>query len=106
LSCLGRHRRSMSAPIPTRRSSELWLSAGYFPAMQLGNQQAGDALLKDTALVFGGALLTPALISGGVGVYGWGAMQGQFWVGVATDRKSTRLNSSHVKISYAVFCLQ
>src|SRR5690606_40503784 len=88
LSCLGRHRRSMSAPIPTRRSSELWLSAGYFPAMQLGNQQAGDALLKDTALVFGGALLTPALISGGVGVYGWGAMQGQFWVGVATHAGS------------------
>src|SRR5690606_41255501 len=24
---------------------------------------------------------------------------------VASDRKSTRLNSSHVKISYAVFCL-
>src|SRR5690606_40524321 len=23
-----------------------------------------------------------------------------------TDRKSTRLNSSHVKISYAVFCLE
>src|SRR5690606_41898486 len=26
--------------------------------------------------------------------------------GPGTDRKSTRLNSSHVKISYAVFCLQ
>src|SRR5690606_39652376 len=26
--------------------------------------------------------------------------------GVAVDRKSTRLNSSHVKISYAVFCLK
>src|SRR5690606_40115755 len=25
--------------------------------------------------------------------------------GHVTDRKSTRLNSSHVKISYAVFCL-
>src|SRR5690606_41455048 len=25
---------------------------------------------------------------------------------VDTDRKSTRLNSSHVKISYAVFCLK
>src|SRR6266700_5014628 len=25
---------------------------------------------------------------------------------VALDRKSTRLNSSHVKISYAVFCLK
>src|SRR5690606_41379445 len=27
-------------------------------------------------------------------------------VGVGLDRKSTRLNSSHVKISYAVFCLK
>src|SRR5690606_39794435 len=27
-------------------------------------------------------------------------------VGIPTDRKSTRLNSSHVKISYAVFCLK
>src|SRR3989442_9548765 len=26
--------------------------------------------------------------------------------GVAEDRKSTRLNSSHVRTSYAVFCLQ
>src|SRR6266511_4106466 len=26
--------------------------------------------------------------------------------GVQKDRKSTRLNSSHVKISYAVFCLK
>src|SRR5436309_7665341 len=27
-------------------------------------------------------------------------------VGLEPDRKSTRLNSSHVKISYAVFCLK
>src|SRR5690554_7127276 len=27
-----------------------------------------------------------------------------FGSGVAADRKSTRLNSSHVRISYAVFC--
>src|SRR5690349_22477275 len=27
-------------------------------------------------------------------------------LGVPTDRKSTRLNSSHVEISYAVFCLK
>src|SRR5438874_5297182 len=26
--------------------------------------------------------------------------------GVSADRKSTRLNSSHVEISYAVFCLK
>src|SRR5699024_12654243 len=28
------------------------------------------------------------------------------WLTVPTDRKSTRLNSSHVSISYAVFCLK
>src|SRR3712207_8751114 len=27
-------------------------------------------------------------------------------IGVAVDRKSTRLNSSHANISYAVFCLK
>src|SRR5207302_2815767 len=27
-------------------------------------------------------------------------------LGSSSDRKSTRLNSSHVKISYAVFCLK
>src|SRR5690606_41838940 len=36
--------------------------------------------------------------------------QGEGWGGVPLqlplDRKSTRLNSSHVKISYAVFCLK
>src|SRR5690606_41613559 len=36
-------------------------------------------------------LLLPAAVGGGAG---------------RTDRKSTRLNSSHVKISYAVFCLK
>src|SRR5437870_5710961 len=33
-----------------------------------------------------------------------GAVVGPRWVGA--DRKSTRLNSSHVAISYAVFCLK
>src|SRR5690606_41829235 len=32
--------------------------------------------------------------------------QAQHPLGVGLDRKSTRLNSSHVKISYAVFCLK
>src|SRR5690554_7522213 len=30
----------------------------------------------------------------------------QDYVAAAVDRKSTRLNSSHVRISYAVFCLK
>src|SRR5690606_41484946 len=29
-----------------------------------------------------------------------------YWATAVQDRKSTRLNSSHVKISYAVFCLK
>src|SRR3989442_10157803 len=32
--------------------------------------------------------------------------QGLVLDGTDTDRKSTRLNSSHVRISYAVFCLK
>src|SRR5690554_1574810 len=34
-----------------------------------------------------------------------GVEQG-YYGGVPLDRKSTRLNSSHVRISYAVFCLK
>src|SRR5690554_7572617 len=30
----------------------------------------------------------------------------RYWRRVRGDRKSTRLNSSHVRISYAVFCLK
>src|SRR3712207_8034755 len=52
----------------------------------------------------------------------WGALAGARWLGradqdaaehasavamaAALDRKSTRLNSSHANISYAVFCLK
>src|SRR5690606_40251049 len=40
-----------------------------------------------------------------IGIAGGLALSGMRPV-VHTDRKSTRLNSSHVKISYAVFCLK
>src|SRR5438874_5172909 len=30
----------------------------------------------------------------------------KLWLWLSGDRKSTRLNSSHVEISYAVFCLK
>src|SRR3712207_8139989 len=33
-------------------------------------------------------------------------LQSHAFFGVAGDRKSTRLNSSHANISYAVFCLK
>src|ERR1039457_7457877 len=37
---------------------------------------------------------------------GWQAGRGSRWFGRRLDRKSTRLNSSHLVISYAVFCLK
>src|SRR5207302_2906064 len=48
----------------------------------------------------GDALLAPSPLGDGV-------VEFTFSAGVlgGEDRKSTRLNSSHVKISYAVFCL-
>src|SRR5690606_39537405 len=36
----------------------------------------------------------------------WAAVEQDRKKGWKIDRKSTRLNSSHVKISYAVFCLK
>src|SRR5690606_41720386 len=50
---------------------------------------------------------TPRTIEGSVGTtitFTWAVLG--IIGGGAGDRKSTRLNSSHVKISYAVFCLK
>src|SRR5438876_12251868 len=44
------------------------------------------------------------LLDGGLGVRG--GHREERHVGLAGDRKSTRLNSSHPSISYAVFCLK
>src|SRR5690606_42106883 len=85
-------RRTTSCP--TRRSSDLVLH----PAAQ-----GERVVLADRLPV---AHLEPGALQQAHG----GADGGEFAVGedvgVDEDRKSTRLNSSHVKISYAVFCLK
>src|SRR5690606_40012038 len=65
---------------------------GPLPAGREAGGQRGDAL--DPQAVLGGRVLDP--VDAGLPVP---AADGE-------DRKSTRLNSSHVKISYAVFCLK
>src|SRR5438874_7347493 len=58
--------------------------------------------------------MTPALIVGvtlrlvGGPSYAFAdlSLAGAFLMGLLGDRKSTRLNSSHVETSYAAFCLQ
>src|SRR5256885_12950622 len=72
-------------------------------SLQLGRDVALGVLERLAAAVVGGHL-------GGVGVGDLDvetvhAVVGDAQVGDAGDRKSTRLNSSHLVISYAVFCL-
>src|SRR5207253_6814263 len=72
---------------PTRRSSDLWIAlhllAGLFPPCPRRLVALGPKNLP----VFAGICTGPRIAA-------------------KTDRKSTRLNSSHVAISYAVFCLK
>src|SRR5690606_42020090 len=83
---------------PTRRSSDL--QAGRQAVDVLAVERCDEARVEpahDRVGAFVPRLLAlPHLLGDG------------FSVGVfeKIDRKSTRLNSSHVKISYAVFCLK
>src|SRR3712207_7720463 len=52
----------------------------------------------------GGLIAFTAAVMGGIGNLR-GAVLGGLIIG-CVDRKSTRLNSSHANISYAVFCLK
>src|SRR2546422_7829855 len=58
--------------------------------------------------VVAGAAVGPGVASAAVevGLRAMGDGEGLSEVGHAADRKSTRLNSSHGYISYAVFCLK
>src|SRR5690606_7881018 len=65
---------------------------------RLQHLQVGDSVLVSRKPV--GTLIVDDLLPGkNLYLFATGT-------GLAPDRKSTRLNSSHVKISYAVFCLK
>src|SRR5437773_6039544 len=68
-----------STLFPSRRSSDLNLVEGGNEGIAVGQALAGDRVVVELVLPQGIAL---------------------------QDRKSTRLNSSHITISYAVFCLK
>src|SRR5215204_6776578 len=55
------------------------------------------------ALPIWSPMAPPAATRGGLAPYRWSGGRGR---GRRQDRKSTRLNSSHTVISYAVFCLK
>src|SRR3712207_8398231 len=54
----------------------------------------------------GWALRGSGAVEGVVGMASVGQIEGRGLVQMFGDRKSTRLNSSHANISYAVFCLK
>src|SRR5207302_10740629 len=85
---------------PTRRSSDLSLDTPGRARCAARTSAASFGLCGFPGTASGiGARSAPA---GAGSPYG-GAAGREF---ANRDRKSTRLNSSHVKISYAVFCLK
>src|SRR5690606_40754394 len=94
---------------PTRRSSDLSSSAPADWSNRLDNPFVGATWYvnqdwAENATASGGAAI--ANVSTAVWMDRIGAIDPEDpnTLGLR-DRKSTRLNSSHVKISYAVFCL-
>src|SRR5438309_3028991 len=67
-----------------------------------GDRLGRKAALIATLLLMGIATFLVALVPGYEHIGIWGAII----LTVLRDRKSTRLNSSHSSISYAVFCLK
>src|SRR5207302_5758005 len=87
---------------PTRRSSDLF--ALHDPLQRCVGHQAAIPIILAIDLDGGEARRQSAARHD---VLGADRVGGRVEISeVATDRKSTRLNSSHVKISYAVFCLK
>src|SRR5690606_39429348 len=89
------------------------LSAYVLAAFLRSDSRSAEAGLKYFVL---GALASGILLFGMSLTYGFtgttsfvgvaAALDGGLSTGALLDRKSTRLNSSHVKISCAVFCLK
>src|SRR5205807_9613444 len=91
---------------PTRRSSDLRVSGVPVPPARGAREpDPGIPRLRRDAPALGDARLLPRLRADA----GGGPQVGDAAGGgdpPARDRKSTRLNSSHLVISYAVFCLK
>src|SRR5690606_40123300 len=99
-------RRTLDTPGPQRASGPSCCTPPARKAPRMSLHGLLDAVVKDTAL----AEAISAASDGSrmhVDLVGPAAARPFAVAALAReDRKSTRLNSSHVKISYAVFCLK
>src|SRR5690606_40128900 len=93
-------------PRPTRRSSDL--SRAHQAMLSKAREQAEDASSNKTRMLVAAGEEVGALAETIVSALEELEMLAHFrhQKSKVRDRKSTRLNSSHVKISYAVFCLK
>src|SRR3712207_7588707 len=86
--------RSTLFPYTTLFRSLYFYAVGYLSGRRTGRVGRGSWAGAASGLAFGVAVCAHMLVVA-------------FTEGVSqTDRKSTRLNSSHANISYAVFCLK
>src|SRR5690606_42005820 len=99
------HLRALRS-FPTRRSSDLVRDAAVVADAQTAEPVQENALVDRHVAADAHALRKPdrdPVLD--LPAFDPCDEQLQHQVAQAVDRKSTRLNSSHVKISYAVFCL-
>src|SRR5438445_9831818 len=82
-------------------SSRLFLP--YMIALGMGLHNLGEGLAIGASYANGAWVLSWVLVSG-FALHN--STEGFAIIGATGDRKSTRLNSSHANISYAVFCLK
>mgnify|MGYP002527270013 CR=1 FL=1 len=107
--------RRSTAPAPDRRSStDEWAGRPVTDSNSSLFERAVRVIpggVNSPVRAFGSVGGTPYFVQSGDGPYIWDA-EGRRYIdyvqsyGPGIDRKSTRLNSSHALISYAVFCLK
>src|SRR5207253_9415611 len=91
-------------PYTTLFRSHFIASYGYLAIFLLmAAESACIPIPSELIMTFGGALAAGAVPGSSLSLAG--VIIAGVAGNVAGDRKSTRLNSSHVAISYAVFCL-
>src|SRR5690606_42107813 len=94
--------RSAPLSFPSRRSSDLRVAE----IMEAPGEFAADAGAPAGDEDRVACCLHGRLLRSNVSVWTVGRLGAEARGGGREDRKSTRLNSSHVKISHAVFCLR
>src|SRR5690606_42064091 len=98
------HRRDLHS-FPTRRSSDLILVSKEHPFPQIKKHRGAKKEKGDYYGPFASAGAVNRTLNQLQKVFLLRNCSDAMFAS-RTDRKSTRLNSSHVKISYAVFCLK